>query len=329
MEHLWLEYSLFLLKIITVVVAVLVIIAAAMSNQEAAKESQLPVILDHLGKRAHKRKLALLKKVGDKQGLKQLQKTLKQRAKEDKSGPRRKRVFVIEFQGDMKASSLPEFREEITAVLALAQKRDEVVVKIESPGGGVPQYGLAAAQLMRLRDHGLQITACVDCVAASGGYLMAVVANKILASPFAIIGSIGVILQQPNLARFLKDKHIDMEQITSGKHKRRLSLLVPNTKGGREKAKEDVAKIHELFKHYVKHYRKQVVLDKVADGSIWLAHDAVAMQLVDELLTSDAYLHDCMQKADVYRVRQLKEKGSWYERCFNSSLSWLSSSLYT
>mgnify|MGYP005995825953 CR=1 FL=1 len=204
--------------------------------------------------------------------------------------------FVLSFDGDMKASQVSQLRDEISMVLSLATPKDEVVVRVESPGGEVSGYGLAASQLARLRDKNIPLTICIDKVAASGGYLMACVANQIIAAPFAVIGSIGVVAQLPNFHRFLKKNNIDVELLTAGKYKRTLTMLGENTKAGREKFKDDLDAIHTVFRDHVFMYRDKLDIEQVSTGEHWLAKDAVNLGLVDSLKTSDDYLYDAIDE---------------------------------
>jgi len=214
----------------------------------------------------------------------------------------KKNIFILNFDGDVKASAVGALREEVTAILGVATPRDEVVIKVESGGGMVHAYGLAASQLMRIRQKHIPLTVSVDKIAASGGYMMACVGNKILAAPFAIIGSIGVIAQLPNFHRLLKDKHIDFEQITAGQFKRTLTLFGENTKEGREKMHEEIEDIHRLFKDLIKENRPAIDIETVATGEHWLGAQAIGLNLVDELRTSDDYLLAQSHDAELYEI---------------------------
>lgn len=213
-----------------------------------------------------------------------------------------KNVFVVNFNGDIKASSVHGLSESINAILNIATPKDEVVVRLESPGGMVPGYGLGAAQLMRLRDHQIPLTITVDKVAASGGYLMACTANKILAAPFAFIGSIGVVIQMPNFNRALKNKQIDVEMHTAGEYKRTITMFGENTDEGREKLHEELTQIHDQFKDLIIKHRPQVDLAKIATGEYWLAEQAKKLLLVDEIKTSDEYLLTLAPNANIYEI---------------------------
>jgi len=219
-----------------------------------------------------------------------------------------KSVFVIDFRGDLKASAVHNLRHEITSVLSLADSRDEVVIRLNSPGGMVHAYGLAASQVKRITDHGVSLTVCVDAVAASGGYMMACIADKIVAAPFAIIGSIGVVAQIPNFHRLLKKKDIDVEVITAGEYKRTLTFFGENTDKARQKFTEEVDETQGLFKEFVSANRPQVEIDRVATGEHWYGTRALELALVDELGTSDEYLVACCEDADVYEVRYQRKK---------------------
>ena len=221
---------------------------------------------------------------------------------------KRRRVFVLGFDGDIRASQVNSLRREITTVLTLADAYDEVMVKVESGGGTVHGYGLAAAQMQRIRNKNIRLTVCVDKVAASGGYLMACVANHIMAAPFAIIGSIGVMAQIPNIHRLLKKYDGDVELLTAGEYKRTLTVLGENTDKGRSKFISDLEVIHTQFKNFISRFRPQTDLATVATGEVWSGEAALSMNLVDEVITSDEYIVNCCEQADVYSVKYTSRK---------------------
>ncbi|MCL4139307.1 UNVERIFIED_CONTAM: hypothetical protein GTU68_038169 [Idotea baltica] len=240
---------------------------------------------------------------------KQLKKQKKKEVKANKKTPSEKRrVFLLNFKGDMKASAAENLREEITAVLSQAKAEDEIVVRLESAGGMVHSYGLASSQLDRIKKKGIPLTVCVDKVAASGGYMMACVADKILAAPFSILGSIGVVAQLPNFNRLLKKHDVDVELHTAGEHKRTLTMFGENTDEGRGKFLEDLEDTHELFKDFVSQHRESVDINAIATGDIWLGTRAKALALVDELMTSDEYLVELSAEANIYEVKHVHHK---------------------
>ena len=212
------------------------------------------------------------------------------------------------FKGDIKASDVSSLREEISAILTFASKNDEIFVTLESAGGTVHGYGLAASQLKRIRDKNIKLIVAVDKVAASGGYMMACVADKIIAAPFAIIGSIGVLAQIPNFYRLLKKHNVDFEQVTVGQYKRTLTLFGENTDEDREKVQEELEETHQLFKDFIKEYRDDVDIDKIATGEHWYGKQAIELKLVDELKTSDDYLSEAVQNADIYEIDYIRKK---------------------
>jgi len=234
-----------------------------------------------------------------------LKKKLKEERKAQEGKPigHEKKIFVVDFDGDVKASAVENLREEITAVLTIATPEDEVVVRVESPGGVVHGYGLAASQLMRVRNKNIPLTVCVDKVAASGGYMMAVTANKILCAPFAIVGSIGVVAQIPNLHRVLKKHDVDYKEYTAGEYKRTVSLLGEITEKGEEKFKQQLEETHGLFKGFVSKFRPQLNLAEVATGEYWYGETAITKGLVDEIKTSDDYLMTLAEKHQVIKVK--------------------------
>lgn len=312
------EYGLFLAKIATVVVALLVlvsvVVSAAQRSRHGEDKGELHVTRynDQLRQAREDLEGAMQKQGARKQWLKQLRKRRKADAKQEKSLPEdsaRPRLFVLDFHGDIKASDTSSLRRSISAVLSVANpEQDRVAVRLESGGGMVHSYGLASAQLDRIRQKGVPLTVCVDKVAASGGYMMACVADRIIASPFAILGSIGVVAQIPNLHRFLKKRDVDFEVLTAGEHKRTLTVFGENTEKGRRKFREDLDDTHALFKHYVSEHRPAVDIDQVANGDIWFGQRALEVKLVDELQTSDQYLVDACETQDVLIVSYEKPK---------------------
>lgn len=287
--HFLSQYGLFLLKSITAVIACLVVLAGFFSMSRKPKPKLEVLSLnehyDHL-------KLVMNKKVLGKKPEKE-----KKNKKEEKPV-----LYVIDFHGDIKASQAEQLREEVTAILCTVKPGDEVLVRLDSPGGIVNGYGLATSQLQRIRDKKIPLTVSIDKMAASGGYLMACVANKIIAAPFAIIGSIGVVAQIPNIHRWLKKHDIDVELLTAGEYKRTLTLLGENTDKGRKKAKEDLEQIHTAFRNYVAKHRPQLDIEEVATGEHWLAHDAFPLKLIDKLCTSDEYLMDKIKDHKIFKI---------------------------
>ena len=307
------EYGMFLAKTLTIVLGVLIIvvgiIVAATRSKEQHEKGQVEVskLNDKLDEMRLEIQEILLSK-DESKALEKAHKAKKKAEKKHKTEESRARMFVVEFDGDIKASAVSNLREEITAILMVAKTGDEVFVKLQSAGGMVNTYGLAASQLKRIKDKELKLTISVDKVAASGGYMMACVADKILAAPFAILGSIGVVAQLPNFNRLLKKHDIDYEMITAGEYKRTISMFGENTRKGRNKVQEDVEEGHKLFKDFVKNHRPQVDIDKVATGEVWFATRAQDYLLVDELTTSDDYLLKSSKEALLFEVAFKKKK---------------------
>lgn len=298
-----LDYAGFLLRAATVliVLVVLLITVAGLKGRQRSKEGELEV--RSINERLDDIREGMQAAVLDKAELKKLAKQRKQQEKHDKKNPVSKpRVFVLDFDGDIRASATDSLRQEVTAVLSLAGKDDEVVLRLESGGGMVHSYGLASSQLARIRDAQIPLTVCVDKVAASGGYMMACIGNKILSAPFAVLGSIGVVAQMPNIHRLLKKNDIDVEVLTAGEYKRTLTFMGENTEQGRAKFLQDLQTTHDLFKNFVARYRPQLDMATVATGEVWLGTDALAKQLVDEISTSDQYLVQRAREASVFQV---------------------------
>jgi len=297
------QYALFLAEVATVVLAVIGVVAGLVvqSRRKAKDTGQIQVTdinrqLEAAGDRIQAEQLP-------KKARKVLQ---KQRKAERKAQQKRTEAepcsYLLDFKGDIRASAFAALREEISAILQVAKAGDAVLLRLESGGGLVNRYGFAAAQLLRLRDAQLPLTVMVDTVAASGGYLMAAVADKIVASPFALIGSIGVIAQIPNFHRWLQARDIDWEQFTAGKFKRTVTLFGENTEAGRAKLREELEEIHAQFRAFVQGRRAQLDMEKVATGEAWLGSKALELGLVDELATSDEIIRSACQRGRVLHV---------------------------
>ncbi|ESK54778.1 protease SohB [Acinetobacter tjernbergiae] len=261
--------------------------------------------ISHLNARVNEQRKRIAQTTASRLELLQLIQQLAKEAKVRKKNDQK--IFVLDFKGDIQASAVDTIREEITLILATAKAgHDRVVVRLESPGGMVHGYGLAAAQLVRLRDAGFNVTICVDKVAASGGYMMACIANQIISAPFAIVGSIGVVAQVPNFNRLLKQHNVDFELYTAGQYKRTVTMFGENTAEGKAKFEEELQQTHVLFKHFIEKYRSQLNVEKVATGEHWYGEDALALNLVDKLQTSDEYLLSLLSQHDVYVINTRK-----------------------
>ncbi len=295
------EYGLFLLKVVTVALAIVVVIVIAAAEGRKAGHEGLEV--ESINKKYKGMASVLRKAVMQKSDQKKEAKEEKKREKADaKKASSRPKSFVIDFKGDLKASGVPSLREEVTAILDVATADDEVIVRLENHGGVVHEHGLAASQLARIRDRDIRLSICVDKVAASGGYLMACVASKIYVAPFAILGSIGVLAQIPNFNRLLDSHGVDFEQITAGKYKRTVTMFGENTDEDRAKLKEELEEVHGLFKSAVSTYRPDLDLDKVATGEHWYGSRALELGLADEIKTSDELLTELAADRELFRV---------------------------
>ena len=295
------EYGLFLLKVVTVVAGIVVVIVVAASAGRKAAHEGLEV--ENLNKKHEALVETLQSAVSSKDQIKKAAKEKKKKDKADaKEETQRPRSFVIDFKGDLKASAVPSLREEVSAILDVATADDEVIVRLENHGGVVHEHGLAASQLARIRDHDIRLIVCVDKVAASGGYLMACVATKIYAAPFAILGSIGVLAQIPNFNRMLDSHGVDFEQVTAGKYKRTVTMFGENTDADRAKLKEELEDVHSLFKDAVTKYRPDMDIEKIATGEHWYGTRALDLGLADEIRTSDELLSELVAERDLYSV---------------------------
>jgi serine protease SohB len=303
----WLDIAAFLVKALIIVAAFggLAILIARLARSSKPKDQEIKV--RSLDERYDDMRDAMNGALLDRKERKALAKTLKKEAKAAAKARRGeapgKRIYVLGFKGDLRASAVKRLGAEIDAVLIAARPgTDEAVIRIESPGGTVTGYGLAAAEILRLRERKINVTASVDQVAASGGYMMACAADRIVAAPFAIVGSIGVVAPVPNLHRLLKKNEIDFEEITAGEFKRTVSVLGEITPAGREHFREKLDTTHQAFKVHVAECRPKVDIERVANGDYWLAREAVALGLVDEIMTGDELLFRARDKARLYEV---------------------------
>ncbi len=323
------NYGLFLAKTLTFVIAiaaiVLIIAFVARRNREPDRDR---LEIKNLNLKFSDMALAIKSQILTESEYKEVLKQEKQRDKErERTASERPKVFLLNFDGDIKASAVKHLREEITALLTVAGKNDEVVVRINSPGGMVHTYGLAASQLARIRARGIRLVAAVDKVAASGGYMMACVANQIIAAPFAVVGSIGVLAQLPNFNRLLKKHDVDFEQFTAGQFKRTVTMFGENTESGREKFRDEIEQTHQLFKNFVAEYRPGLDIDAVATGEHWYGTQGLDKKLVDALQTSDDYLLAKSESADIFEItyKPKKKLGSLLTNFFGEANERLSS----
>ena len=316
----WLaEYGLFLAKAITViavgaiaVIGLMVGLAASTARRGRGGREHGPCIkVTHLNRRYREMVTAFERTALSRKALRARRKAgkaeRKARDKEQRQclasgGSGRRRIFVLDFKGDLQASGVAALRDEVTTILAVATEQDEVLVRLENPGGAPNAHGLGASQLARIRAHGIPLTIAVDRIAASGGYMMACVADRILAAPFAVVGSIGVFAMIPNLHRLLEGRGVDVEQFQAGEFKLTVNMLGKPTDAGRAKLQDQIDTVHTLFKEFVAEYRPALDIDHVSTGEYWHGREALALNLVDEIRTSDDYLYEASREADLYQI---------------------------
>jgi serine protease SohB len=319
-------YGLFLAELVTLAGVVLIVVMIALSARRSGHTEGLSV--EHLNRRFEEAADSLQRSITGKERFKKEAKALRRRRKReqrarDKQQAPRPRLFVLDFKGDIRASATASLREEVSALLAVALDQDQVLLRLENPGGMVHEHGLAASQLVRIKQRRLRLLVAVDKVAASGGYLMACVADHIIAAPFAVVGSIGVLAQLPNFHRLLEEKGVDFEQLTAGRYKRTLTLFGKNTEEGREKLQEEIEEVHELFKSQIHVYRPQVDIEQIATGEHWYGVRALELKLVDEVRTSDDFLLEAAKDRDLYRLAY-KRRRTFPERLMGGVESLLS-----
>ncbi len=299
-----LAYLFFLAKVATLVIAIIITLAAIIAISSKGKQKSFgKITVKKLNKKFSDTKDLIAENTLSKKAIKQLKKNQTEpKQKKDKSNNEQPRLFVISFDGDINANETNSLREIITAIILSAHNDDRVLIKLQSGGGLVNSYGLASSQIQRLRDANIHTTVAVDKVAASGGYMMAAVADQIIAAPFAIIGSIGVLAQIPNFHRYLDSKSIDFEQVSAGQYKRTLSFFGKNTTEGREKLQEELEETHQLFQAHISHYRPELDLNTVATGEHWYGTQAINLKLVDHIQTSDDFVVAAHHQYDVFEL---------------------------
>lgn len=313
MEHFLNEYALFFAKTVTLIVLALLAFGIMLSligemTNKATEELDIKNINEYFEGFSDYFYSNLLDEKANKERLKAKE---KQQKDESKALSERPRLFVLDFEGDVEANATSDLRKHISLILQVATPKDRVVVRLESGGGLVHAYGLASSQLHRLRSHGIPLTITVDKIAASGGYMMACLANELVAAPFAIIGSIGVVGALPNFNKVLKRFDIDYEQHTAGEHKRSLTLFGENTDADRAQFQRELANTHELFKNHIAQYRPQLDMEKLATGETWYGVEALPLGLIDQISTSDDYILSHLNSHRILHLKAPEEKPSF------------------
>jgi len=301
------------MKTLTVLISILLIISFIVNSKKSDRSGSIEI--KNVNKELDSIEENIKKNILTKSDFKKFIK-----AKKKSNKKLEKRLFVIDFKGNIRASEIVSLRREVSGVILSCKKGDEVLLRLENSGGTVHEHGLAASQLKRIKDKKIPLTICVDKVAASGGYMMACVANKIIASPFAIIGSIGVLAQVPNFNKLLKDKGINFEQHTAGNYKRTVTMFGENTDKDREKLNEQLEEIHVLFKNFITSQRKNIDIEKVATGEYWYGENALSLNLIDEVMTSDEYILSMKEKFEITHIKYKPVK------TFSDKISKISSS---
>ncbi|MFZ7240529.1 protease SohB [Avibacterium avium] len=314
-------YGLFILEILTVLLVIAGIVAMIMAFKQKKSHQAGELVITDLSQEYEENTKRLAEFHLSEEALKQAEKVRKKEEKQKAKAEKEKRkkgenlenerkphLFVLSFKGDISASETTALREEVSAIIAVAKPEDEVLLRLESPGGVVHGYGLAASQLARLKQHQIKLTVAVDKVAASGGYMMACVADKIIAAPFAIIGSVGVVAQIPNIHRLLKKYDVDVDVMTAGEYKRTVTLLGENTEKGKEKFQQELNETHQLFKQFVAQHRPQIDVEQIATGEHWFGQQALGLNLVDEIATSDDLILQAIKDKLVLSVKYTMKK---------------------
>tara|TARA_B100001559_G_C16492764_1_gene619211 strand:- start:1082 stop:2101 length:1020 start_codon:yes stop_codon:yes gene_type:complete len=314
------DYLVFLLKVFTIVLAITIPLLLIIGSSKGKSQPRGKLSITNLSDKFEEMGNAVKGSLMTPKELKKFNKDLSKEKKKKDKDQTEDSIFVLNFKGDIQASEVEKLKQEVNAILLSETDCREVVIRVESGGGSAYAYGLCAAELKRLVDNKINLTVCIDKVAASGGYLMSCVASKIIAAPWAIVGSIGVIAQLPNFHRLLKKNSIDFEMHTAGAFKRTLTTLGENTEEGREKFKSDLEDLHLIFKNFVKEQRPEVDTDIVATGEVWQGEDAVRVGLVDSLETSDNYLVGLSKGAKLFELEFVEKKNLTERFAFSMQL---------
>ena len=314
------DYLVFLLKVFTIAIAITIPLLLIIGSTKGKSQPKGALSITNLSDKFEDMGNAIKGSLMSSKELKKFNKDLSKDKKKKDKGDKEDTIFVLNFNGDIQASEVEKLKKEINAILLSDSDCKEVVLRVESGGGSAYAYGLCAAELKRLVDNDINLTVCIDKVAASGGYLMSCVASKIIAAPWAIVGSIGVIAQLPNFHRLLQKNSIDFEMHTAGAFKRTLTTLGENTEEGREKFKSDLEDLHIIFKNFVKEQRPQVDTDIVATGEVWQGEEAVKVGLVDSLETSDNYLVNLSKEAKLLEIEFVEKKNLSERLAFSMQL---------
>lgn len=297
MENILTSYAIFFLKIITIIILLLTTIIICLILITNKDNNYIKI--KNINKKYITLKKLFLSKISKKIERKNLIK--------EENLTKTKNLFVLHFNGDINASDINNLKDILSIIILNKTHVDEVLIKLTSNGGIVTNYGLAASQLKRLKNENINLTISIDTIAASGGYMMACVANKIIASHFSIIGSIGVLGIIPNINKILTKNNIEIEYHTSGKYKKTLSIIGENTEIGRKKFIESLENTHFLFKNFVKENRSQINIEEIATGEYWYGVDALKLNLIDKIQTSDEYIIENLNNANIYEIK-LSEK---------------------
>lgn len=298
----------FLLKTSIVVIAAVYLIAMFFREIRASSLTQKRILVQRYADAVRKLSEPLLHRSLAPSQWTARAKSEKRRKKKEAAQTQspKERIWVLDFEGDVNASAVRDLKDEITALLQVAKPNDQVLVRLESGGGTVVGYGLGASHLERIRNAGMRLVTGVDKVAASGGYMMAAVGDEILAAPFAVIGSIGVIATVPNIRPLLDEKGVRVLEVTAGEYKRTITPFSDVTPERLGKLQDQLSEVHELFKSHVAARRPALDIDGIATGEYWYGTTAQTLGLVDQITTTDDWLLKRLESHDIFLVRTLR-----------------------
>ncbi|MDP3296608.1 MAG: signal peptide peptidase SppA [Thermodesulfovibrionia bacterium] len=159
-----------------------------------------------------------------------------------------------------------------------------VVIRIDSPGGAVAPAQEIYKEIVKLKKE-KKVVASMGSVAASGGYYIACPADKIVANPGTLTGSIGVIMEIPNIEGLMKKIGVETKVIKSGKHKDIASMFKSMTEEERKILQSVLDDVHDQFIRAVSEGRnmKYENIKELADGRIFTGKKAKELGLVDTL----------------------------------------------
>ncbi|WP_343192796.1 S49 family peptidase [Buchnera aphidicola (Taiwanaphis decaspermi)] len=211
-------------------------------------------------------------------------------------------LYILDYNDKIKKNKIKKLREEISSIILVAKKNDEVLLRLENTSDIVYEYGLVIAQLQRLRKKGIKLIISIDKIVSNGGYIIACVADHISASPFSIIGPINIVVNIPNIDKYTQTSNLN-NQLNDCNTFTKLTLIKNNTKIYVNKIfnKLDIKKY--IRNSFIKDMRPSLNLNKIFNQNYWIGENAINEKLIDSINTSDDIL---FSKKDTHNLLKIK-----------------------